>query len=273
MPPMARPSGRFGRHRRSSARREFVRRHRERRGLATPDAKWSATSRFALLGPRLSDSELASARADALLRRHGVVTRHALRSDGLDWDWRPIYDALNLMELRGTVRRGYFVRGLGGVQFAANDFVECMRASKGVDASDAAGFAVFASSDPSWVLRREMIEDDAGSAGVDLLLSNKLGGATVVFGEGPVLVSYGGGSRIFAADEVGDETLLRAVEALIEHLFRVGGVSRVRVSEWDGEPVLRSIGAEVLASAGLRRDYPYMIADALTRRARESVYH
>ena len=53
----------------------------------------------------------------------------AIEVDQLGWDWRPIYNALNLMELRGVVRRGYFVSGLPGVQFASVEFVDTMRST------------------------------------------------------------------------------------------------------------------------------------------------
>ena len=270
--PVSRPTMRSVGHRRRGLRREFMRRHQERRGVALPDARWSATDRFAMLGPQVGAMELAGARADMLLGRHGVVARHALREDGLDWDWGPIYDELNLRELRGTVRRGYFVSGLGGVQFASNEFVERLRDSGPSDGSEARGYVVVTQSDPACVLRREMLETD-GSLSSDLLLRSKAGGATVVWWDRPVLVSHANCSRVYAVADAGREELVGASRALIGHSLRSGGTRRVTVREWDGEQVLGTPGAEILSEVGLRRDYPYMVGDALTLRSMESVYH
>lgn len=267
--PVSRPAMRPGGQRRRGLRREFMRRHQERRGVAPPDARWSATDRFAMLGTQVGVMELAGARADMLLGRHGVVARHALREDGLDWEWGPIYDELNLRELRGTVRRGYFVSGLGGVQFASNDFVERLRDG---GSSNVGGYAVVTQSDPAWVMRREMLETD-GSLSSELLLRSKSGGATVVMSDRPLMVAHANCSRVYVVADAGLDELIGASRALIGHSLRTGRGRRVTVREWDGEQVLGTPGAEILSEVGLRRDYPYMVADALTLRSMESVYH
>src|SRR5438876_8798254 len=51
------------------------------------------------------------------------------------------------MEMRGEVRRGYFVQGLAGAQFAAPAAIEQLRAPSSDDAANAP--IVLAASDPS----------------------------------------------------------------------------------------------------------------------------
>ena len=175
------------------------------------------------------------------------------------------------MELRGEIRRGYFVHGLGGVQFASNEFVEELRAFDD-SRTDGPGLAVVRSSDPAWALEREMVTGD-DSPGSDLLRDNRLAGATIVMSDRPLLVGFSNGARVHAADDADISELSAAVAMLLDECMRSGGSSRVRVREWNGSPVLRSDGVEILESAGFRRDYPYMIADALTRRVPHAVYH
>ena len=43
--------------------------------------------------------------------------------------WRAIYHELKRLEFRGEVRRGYFVRGLSGAQFALPEAVEMLRST------------------------------------------------------------------------------------------------------------------------------------------------
>ena len=265
--PARRPMVGGNRRRRS----EFARRVKERRSLAPRDATWSATNRIALLGVQRSDDELAAARANILLERHGVVTRQSLRRDELGWDWRSVYAALSLMELRGEVRRGYFVGGLGGVQFASNDFVESLRERDDAERGRES-LAVIRTSDPAWILDREMLGDD-DSVGAELLRDNKLAGATVVTSDRPLVVAHAQCSRVHVPDDADETEIVLAVRLLVEDCMKSGASARVRVREWNGDPVLQSEGAAILESAGFRRDYPYMVADALTRMVRGAGYH
>src|SRR5206468_11994289 len=71
--------------------------------------------------------------------------------------WRAIYRELKRLEFRGDVRRGYFVRGLAGAQFALPSAVELLRASgpapsstgDGIPGTTAAPIVVMAASDPA----------------------------------------------------------------------------------------------------------------------------
>jgi ATP-dependent Lhr-like helicase len=52
-----------------------------------------------------------------LLDRHGIVSREIVNADGLG-SFAELYPVLKAMEDAGKVRRGYFIAGLGGAQFA-----------------------------------------------------------------------------------------------------------------------------------------------------------
>ena len=61
--------------------------------------------------------EQRTARARLLLDRHGIVSREIVNADGLG-SFAELYPVLKAMEDAGKVRRGYFIAGLGGAQFA-----------------------------------------------------------------------------------------------------------------------------------------------------------
>jgi ATP-dependent Lhr-like helicase len=63
-------------------------------------------------------TEKARALAESLLARHGIVTRETLRREDVPGGFTALYPVLRAMEEAGHVRRGYFVAGLGGAQFA-----------------------------------------------------------------------------------------------------------------------------------------------------------
>jgi ATP-dependent Lhr-like helicase len=69
----------------------------------------------------------AHARAAVLLDRYGVLTREAVRGEGQPGGFAAVYPVLRAMEEAGRIRRGYFVAGLGGAQFALPGAVDRLR--------------------------------------------------------------------------------------------------------------------------------------------------
>jgi ATP-dependent Lhr-like helicase len=80
-----------------------------------------------------SDTERLYSRAMMLLRRHGVLTREAVLGEGIEGGFAQLYPVLRTMEEAGKVRRGYFVDGLGGSQFALPGAVDRLRACREPD--------------------------------------------------------------------------------------------------------------------------------------------
>lgn len=74
--------------------------------------------------------------AELLLERHGIVTREHVRAEGISGGFATLYDSFGALETLGVCRRGYFVEGLGGAQFALPGAVERLRA-QAVDRADA----------------------------------------------------------------------------------------------------------------------------------------
>ncbi len=80
--------------------------------------RWFAVTAFAVMGKRQSREERIEAQARLLLQRYGIVVKDFYRREKGLLPWYPIFQALKRMEWRGEIRRGYFVQGLSGVQFA-----------------------------------------------------------------------------------------------------------------------------------------------------------
>jgi ATP-dependent Lhr-like helicase len=87
------------------------------------------------------------ARGTQLLDRHGVVTRESVLAEDVPGGFAGVYPVLRAMEETGAVRRGYFVAGLGGAQFALPGAIDRLRSVR-----DPAGDAVLttlAAADPA----------------------------------------------------------------------------------------------------------------------------
>ena len=101
--------------------------------LSQPRAagRWSLVAD--LLGGAAPATERLHAQAGVLLQRHGVLTREAVLAEGVLGGFAGVYPVLRAMEEGGKIRRGYFVEGLGGSQFALPGAVDRLRALREPD--------------------------------------------------------------------------------------------------------------------------------------------
>ncbi|MEU1731198.1 ATP-dependent helicase [Streptosporangium sp. NPDC020145] len=95
-----------------------------RSGPPTVGGRW-----WSLPAPSQDATQRAHAQAEVLLERHGVVTRGAVAAERLPGGFAAVYPVLRAFEESGRCRRGYFVEGLGGAQFALAGAVDRMRAT------------------------------------------------------------------------------------------------------------------------------------------------
>lgn len=65
--------------------------------------------------------------AQILLDRHGVVTRLTALAEGYPGGFTALYPVFSHLEETGRLRRGYFVEGMGGSQFALPGAIERLR--------------------------------------------------------------------------------------------------------------------------------------------------
>jgi ATP-dependent Lhr-like helicase len=114
----------------------------------------SAVGRWTRLprpGPKATATLRAKALAEQLLSRHGVLTRAAVVAEAVPGGFSALYPVLKALEESGRVRRGYFVAGLGGSQFAHPGAVDRLRFLRETAAGgeDDLPSAVLAATDPA----------------------------------------------------------------------------------------------------------------------------
>ena len=175
--------------------------------------RWSLVHKLGVMGRVLDVEDQAAAIAHSWLDRYGIVSRDWWRRERPPISWRTIYGELKRLEFRGEVRRGYFVRGLAGAQFALPDAVERLREIASSNAEDSP-FIVIATSDPAnpYTLALEGIERDP--------LSRPRGsGALLVMRAGRVALAVEGrGKRIVAAEWLSAEDAVEARRVLTHHV-------------------------------------------------------
>jgi ATP-dependent Lhr-like helicase len=243
---------------------ERARLHRARRavarrleGTATPrwPGRWNLVHRFGVWGKELPFEERVARQARQLLQSYGIVTRESLA----DWDigdWGAIYRQFQVMEMRGEVRRGYFVQGLPGVQFALPEAVERLREWTRADAPSADELVLVNTTDPANVFGPA--KDVGPLSGAeeqrnDPARFTRIPANYVVLLHGrPVLLLETGGERLTTLPDLSPETLKRALKLAVAH---VGSTQRrLTLGAWNGEPILDGSAAPLLEEVGFRRE-------------------
>jgi ATP-dependent Lhr-like helicase len=88
--------------------------------------RWFLTTSFAIMGKPLAETERAGAQARLLLQRYGILVKEFYRRERGLLPWYNIFQALKRLEWQGLIRRGYFVDGLSGIQFALPEALDLL---------------------------------------------------------------------------------------------------------------------------------------------------
>nr|PZN38578.1 MAG: hypothetical protein DIU70_10765 [Bacillota bacterium] len=200
----------------------------------------------------------AEAQVAALLDRYGVVAREMAVAEGMAWG--ELYPVLQRLELRGDVRRGYFIAGLSGAQFARPQVVDRLRAvdpqAAGRGDRPAPEVTVLPALDPAnpWGLILPLPSAAEGR----FRLVRAPGNYLVTWDGEPVLAVEGEGRRLVPLATLTPERLpgaLAALRQLLEPVGRGRARRRVEVERWGDRPVTESPVAEALLAAGFERGY------------------
>jgi ATP-dependent Lhr-like helicase len=194
--------------------------------------RWSLVSELTEGAP--PPTERLYAQAGMLLQRHGVLTRESVVGEGWSGGFVALYPVLRAMEEAGKIRRGYFVDGLGGSQFALPGAVDRLRGLR----------------DPDGRLLALAATDPANPYGAVLPWPD--GEGRMARAAGAFVVLHAGELRLYL--ERGGRSLLTRGEVRAEHLrVLVGAATRagkVEVQRVDGIATRQSALAPVLAEAG-----------------------
>jgi ATP-dependent Lhr-like helicase len=214
----------------------------------------NVAGRWSLTPPRDDDpTRRGHATAEALLERHGVVTRGAVASERTPGGFAAAYKVLSAFEEAGRCRRGYFVEGLGAAQFGATGAVDRLRSlahksdgEPGVQPRT----LVLAATDPAnpfgaalpWPERAADVANAGHRPG-------RKAGAVVALVDGSLtLYVERGGRTLLTFTE--DPALVQPAADALALAVRDGALGKLTVERADGEHILGSPLSAALESAG-----------------------
>ncbi|MBB4946582.1 ATP-dependent Lhr-like helicase [Kitasatospora gansuensis] len=240
--PRAAPRGRYGGMARPAA----------RAGSPTVAGRWSL-----LPEPAAEPTLRGTAQAQTLLDRHGVLTRGAVAAERVPGGFAGVYRVLSAFEERGRARRGYFVEGLGGAQFAMDGAADRLRSVSGrlerageaawatAPAAEAAQTLVLAAADPANAYGAALPWPELPPAAQQHRPGRKAGALVVLVDGEPALYVERGGKSLLAWSEQPV-----AVAALAEAVRGGALGSSVTVERVNGEAALTAPMGALLEEAG-----------------------
>ena len=225
--------------------------------------RWALVQRASILGAPLSEQERAERLARVLLERYGVVTRTVLaREENLPLEI--VYPVWQRMEWRGQVRRGIFVAGMPGAQYALPEAVEQLRAwsmertplgaehaaGNAATAGNATATAGNATASVPYVLNAMDPANLFGGEGSDWKFARLPSTHVVLWRGQPVLIAQENGERLTTAFDVSADIVRAALRA---YFTRPNAPRHAMVAEWNDETVLGSEGEMFLRELGFYR--------------------
>jgi ATP-dependent Lhr-like helicase len=236
------------------------------RNAPSPAAgRWSLVAQL-VTGP-VDVTRRAHARSLVLLDRWGIVARDALAAEAIAGGFSAVYPVLRAMEEAGKIRRGHFVDGLGGAQFAFAGAVDQLRAAR--DRSDQADFVLLAATDPAnaygavlpWPAPTQRADAEAARP-------RRAAGAAVVLADGELALYLDrGGRQVLSFPTVGGGGAFASAVGALRGLLADRRRRALRIERIDGEVALDSPLRRAFEQAGFRAEYKGL---ALDRFAAES---
>jgi ATP-dependent Lhr-like helicase len=219
--------------------------------------RWYTTNAFTISGKAQTPEEQAEAITDVLLQRYGILVKEWYRRENLPLPWYHIFQILKRREWQGKIRRGYFIAGLSGIQYAMPEAVTLLADIQRGN-SDAVNRTMLISVlDPclplgghvAWHLVNQKQEaiPVVRSAGNHLILSDGI----------PVAYTENWGARLLTLSDSSPENYRPIAKALKQLLIVPAALrarSKIEIAIIDGEPAVTSPMAAELRVQGFEQN-------------------
>jgi ATP-dependent Lhr-like helicase len=232
---------------------KLARRGRE----AAPQERWRASPIRRISSLEGDEQEQALATwCSILLDRYGMLCREVVELESLAPRWRDLLDVLSRAEMRGELRRGYFVEGLSGLQFARPDTAEALARHAVLLASDPTTPTLINATDPANLYGSNAPFDIPLLEGGTARLARVASSSLVMVAGRPVLIVEANGKRLTGLASASEAELAAACGLLstLCHARR----PILRVETYNSGSVLASPIVPLLEQAGFVHDYPGM---------------
>jgi ATP-dependent helicase Lhr and Lhr-like helicase len=216
---------------------------------------WFLTSSFAVMGKQVDKISQADLQARLLLQRYGVLVKEFYRREEGLLPWYNIFQALKKMEWSGEIRRGYFIDGLSGIQFAQPQAVEFLEKLKSEMPKDQLAF--ISTIDPALPLGGNIKWQIKSANDEDLSITRSASNHLLFVDGNPVLYSENWGARVqttifFKIIHV--DFLIEQLKSIMRLPANLRPRKKLELQLWDGQKMSACKYVENFIKAGFEEN-------------------
>ncbi len=217
------------------------------------NGRWFSVNSFAVMGKNIDDSLRAERQARMLLRRYGILVKEWYRREEGLIPWYRIFQVLKRLEWQGEIRRGYFIKGLSGVQFALPEALDLLEKIQSPPLEDNTSAIAISTIDPSLPLGGAVSWNVSNTEGKTIPVTRQASNH-LIFQNGRVIAyteQYG--DRINITDNISpdqSEALCDVIKNWLKLPAALTFRQRMEVSLIDGKVAVNSPVAQIFTKNG-----------------------
>jgi ATP-dependent helicase Lhr and Lhr-like helicase len=200
------------------------------------NGRWFLTTTFAVMGKPVDKHKQAELQARLLLQRYGVVVKEFYRREEGLLPWYNIFQELKRMEWSGEIRRGYFITGLSGVQFALTEALEQLEQIKSDGTESSTTFV--STSDPALPIGGNISWEIKSANQTNIVITRSASNHLLFVNGNPVVYLENYGARI-QTTEFFEKAHLDLIIEQLKSIMRLPANLRPRkkleLELWDGK--------------------------------------
>jgi ATP-dependent Lhr-like helicase len=221
------------------------------------DGRWFLTTSFAILGKPIEENQRIERQARLLLQRYGILVKEWYRREQGLLAWYNLFQVLKRLEWQGEIRRGYFVAGLSGVQFALPEAVELLEKVSQAPISGDGNPILLSSLDPALPFGGGIDWGQIDSQGNPLKLIRSASNHLALVDGEIVMVAEKFFQRLSVFQDLSQHTWRLIVNRLREYLkmpYPLKPVNRIEIRQINNLPAAKSPLANLLLETGFEKD-------------------
>ena len=226
------------------------------------DGRWFLTTSLAITGEPLDDETRAERQARLLLNRYGILIKEWYRRENDMLPWHQIFQTLKRLEWQGEIRRGYFVAGLSGLQFALPEALELLEKMTRRPADSDNNPMLLSCLDPALPYGGVIDWGVFDSGGNSLKIKRSAANHLVVAEGRFTMYSERYFQRLFVVDNFSQASwtkLTRILQSYLKMPFPFKPVNRIEIQQINNQPAASSPFAVHLLKAGFEKDSPNLV--------------
>ncbi len=221
------------------------------------DGRWFLTLSFAILGKPIDEKKRTEAQARLLLQRYGILVKEWYRREQGLLAWHHLFQMLKRLEWQGQIRRGYFVAGLSGVQFALPEALELLEKVCRTPSAAAGNPILLSSLDPALPFGGGIDWGQIDIHGNPLKLVRSASNHLALVDGEIVMAGEKFFQRLSVLKNLSQPTWQRIVDQLREYLkmpYPIKPLNRIEIRQINNLPAAKSPWADHLQKTGFEKD-------------------